>query len=116
METEKLLGKVELEFLRNINGVKAYINVFCGIISSSSTDSTTLVIKIGEVEYEDAIADIFEGQQRALLSDECTVRIINAFLRGETVVISFNGDEAVFQPANFHPLWEKLLNLPLTIK
>lgn len=106
MEAEKLLGKVELEFLRNIHGVKAYVNVFCGIIPSTSTH---LAIKIGDAEYEEAIANIFEGQQRALLSDEWTVRIINAFLRGERVVISFDGDQAIFLPANFHPLWEKLL-------
>jgi hypothetical protein len=87
------------------------VNVFCGIISNSSSCETksTLSIKIGEAQFEETLTDLFAGQQRVLLSDACTVKIINAFLRGETVIISIERDQATFQPANFQRQWGKLL-------
>jgi hypothetical protein len=111
MNSENILGKVQLEFVYNSYGIKTYINVFCGKIPDYEQDpcKTWVSVKICDGEPEDFIAEKFEGGQKILLPEACSFLIINSLLREQPVSIELQIGEAIFHPYNFCKQWSLLL-------
>lgn len=112
MDSANMLGRVQLEFVRNRYGIKAYLNIFCGQVPPLQNDPCKVWVglRIADEEVKTVIAERFTGGQRILLPMDATDEIINALNRGEEVFIDLQTEEACFTPANFCRIWQKLLS------
>jgi hypothetical protein len=112
MDSTNMLGRVQLEFVRNRSGIKAYVNVFCGQLPPYQNDACKVWvgIQIADEDAKSVIAERFSGGQRVLLPLDITYDIINALSRDENVLIDLQADEALFIPSNFKKAWRRLLS------
>ncbi len=80
-----------------------------GYLSSSSRRFTqkTAEIRFGS-ETITVSLDIHEGQMRAHLPDQCTVRAIRALQEGQSVSIMIGSQAQVFRPERFATLYHQL--------
>lgn len=110
LDSETILGKIQLEFVRNIYGIRSYINVFCSQIPGIPSDPCKVLISVKTDESaKEFIVSRFTGGQRLMLSDSCSSYVIDALLCKKCVTIDLQFDEAKFFPANFERQWGKLL-------
>lgn len=111
MNSRSELGNVQLEFVRNTYGIKSYLNLFYGKIPDYRQDpcKALVSINVGDGECVNFISDKFEGNQKLLLPEPCSLLIINSLLSGLPVSIDPKMGQATFQPANFKNQWQLLL-------
>ncbi len=106
---------LELELDRGASGLRMYINVFSLEIAPVILDppQAELVITIEESEYK-YLADILQGGQRLLLTDEARDLIIDTLQSNQIVILKAGRYKAAIQPENFSSLYYNLLSIPIS--
>jgi hypothetical protein len=111
MKSEGFLSTVQLEFINNPNGIRTYVSLLYGKIPDYENNPCKgwLRVIVCGGEHQDFIVEKFEGSQKMLLPEACSLLIINSLLSNESVSIDLQMGESTFHSSNFSKQWALLL-------
>jgi len=101
---------LEVELVRNSIDERMYLNVFTSAIVGSDEDLTKakVFVVIDDVP-EEVYASILKGNQRVLMPEESTAKIITALQQGQKVILATGRFEEEVRVLNFSEAYSKYI-------
>lgn len=101
---------LEVELVRNREDERMYLNVFTSAIVGSDDDLTKakVFVVIDDVP-EEVYANILKGNQRVLMPEDATAKIITALQEGQKVILATGRFEEEVRVLNFSDAYSRYI-------
>ncbi|MBJ7449881.1 MAG: hypothetical protein JHC93_05935 [Parachlamydiales bacterium] len=109
---ENEITGLELSFIKNSNGLRGIISVFCREIQCYKDNFAIVTLYINGKSIN-LLAKCFEGRQQLLIDKDTTELMLNTLKNEESFIIYLNGYESLINSDRFEQSWRWLQQLPI---